>query len=147
LQVLFGILFLALLIAITLWPDALLLAVLAGIFDILPIVGFFLSVIPAMLLALTVSPTAALLVGVLYVLYHWLETYFIVPKVYGNKLRLSTLTVLVSCMAAGLVAGVVGVIAVLPIIASYPIIEKIWLRPHLEPDTVTKHLQIDENPP
>jgi predicted PurR-regulated permease PerM len=128
-------------------PDALLLAVLAGIFDILPIIGFFLSVIPALILALTVSPTAALLVALLYTLYHWVETYFIVPKVYGNRLRLSTLTVLISCMAAGLVAGVVGVIAVLPIVASYPIIEKIWLRPHLEADTVSKHAKIDANPP
>jgi predicted PurR-regulated permease PerM len=124
-------------------PNAALLAVIAGVFDILPLIGFFLSIIPAMIVALSVSPVTALLVFVLYGAYHLVENYFIVPKVYGNRLRLSTLTVLVSCMAAGLLAGVIGAIAILPIVASYPIIERIWLKRHLEPDTVAKHEQID----
>jgi len=128
-------------------PDALLLAALAGICDVLPIIGFFISVVPALMLALTVSPTTALGVLLLYVAYHGIENYFIVPKVYGNKLRLSTLTVLISVVAAGLLAGVIGAIAILPLVASYPIVERIWLQRRLEPDTVDKHKQIDEHPP
>ena len=128
-------------------PDALLLAVLAGICDILPIIGFFIAVIPALLLALTVSPATALIVLLIYVAYHWIENYFIVPKVYGKKLRLSTLTVLISVMAAGMLGGIIGAIAILPIVASYPIIERLWLRPHLEEDTIQKHKQIDDHPP
>jgi predicted PurR-regulated permease PerM len=124
-------------------PSAALLAVLAGFLDVLPLIGFFLFAIPAVAIALTVSPATAALVGALYVAYHLIENYFIVPKVYGNRLRLSTLTVLVSCLAAGLVAGVVGVILVLPIVASYPIIERIWLQPYLERDTVRKHDRLD----
>jgi len=124
-------------------PNAALLAVIAGVFDILPLIGFFLSIIPAMIVALSVSTVTALSVFVLYGAYHLVENYFIVPKVYGNRLRLSTLTVLVSCMAAGLLAGVIGAIAILPIVASYPIIERIWLKRRLEPDTVAKHEQID----
>lgn len=125
-------------------PNAALLALIAGVFDILPLIGFFLSIIPALIIALSVSPTTAGLVFLLYGAYHLIETYFIVPKVYGDRLRLSTLTVLVCCMAAGLVAGVVGAIAILPIVASYPIVERIWLRRHLEDDTVSTHEQIDE---
>jgi len=130
-------------------PNAALLAVLAAIFDILPLIGFFLSLIPAVIIAVTVSPATAGLVLVLYVASNLVESYLIVPRVYGNRLRLSTLTVLVSCMAAALVAGVVGAIVILPIVASYPIIERIWLRRHLEADTVAKHAQIDagEHPP
>jgi predicted PurR-regulated permease PerM len=124
-------------------PNAALLAVLAAIFDLLPLIGFFLFTIPAVGVALTVAPWVALVVALLYGAYHLVENYFIVPKVYGNRLRLSTLTVLVSCLGAGLIAGVVGVIAILPIVASYPIIEKIWLRPYLERDTVTRHREID----
>ena len=125
-------------------PDALLLAVIAGIFDVLPIIGFFLAVLPATAVALTVAPRTAFLVVALYLAYHLIENYFIVPRVYGNRLRLSTLTVLVSCLAGALLAGVTGAIAILPIVASYPIIERIWLRPLLEPDTVEKHEAIDE---
>ena len=119
------------------------LAVIAGVFDILPLIGFFLAIIPALIVAVAVSPVTAGVVLVLYGAYHLIENYFIVPKVYGNRLRLSTLTVLVSCMAAALVAGVVGAIVILPIVASYPIIERIWLRRHLETDTVSQHAQID----
>lgn len=124
-------------------PNAALLAVIAGVFDILPLIGFFLAIIPALIIAVAVSPVTAGLVLVLYGAYHLIENYFIVPKVYGDRLRLSTLTVLVSCMAAALVAGVVGAIVILPIVASYPIIERIWLRRHLEADTVSKHEQSD----
>jgi predicted PurR-regulated permease PerM len=126
-------------------PDALLLAALAGIFDVLPIIGFFLAVLPAAAVALTVAPGTAFLVVTLYLAYHLIENYFIVPKIYGNRLRLSTLTVLVSCLAGALLAGVTGAIAILPIVASYPIIERIWLRPLLEPDTVATHEAIDDH--
>jgi predicted PurR-regulated permease PerM len=123
--------------------NAALLAVIAAVFDILPLIGFFLAIIPALVIAASNSLGTAGLVLLLYGAYHLVETYFIVPKVYGDRLRLSTLTVLVSCMAAGLVAGIVGAIVILPLVASYPIVERIWLRRHLEDDTVTKHDQID----
>jgi predicted PurR-regulated permease PerM len=124
-------------------PNAGFLAIIAAIFDVLPLIGFFLFTIPAMAMALTVSPVTALLVGALYGIYHLIENYFIVPKVYGDRLRLSTLTVLISCLAAGMLAGIIGVIIVLPVVASYPVLERYWLRPHLESDTVEKHETFD----
>jgi predicted PurR-regulated permease PerM len=125
-------------------PNATLLAVVAAIFDILPILGFFLFIVPAVGIALTVSPMTGGLVALLYGAYHLLETYFIVPKVYGDQLKLSTLTVLLSCMAGWLLGGVVGAVAILPVVASYPVVEKIWLRPLLQKDTVSTHDQIEE---
>src|SRR5581483_640745 len=124
-------------------PNSALLAVMAGIFDLLPIFGFFLFTIPAVLLALTVSAKAAIIVAILYTAYHVAENYFIVPKVYGNRLRLSELTVLLSCLVASLLGGVIGVLLVLPIVASYPTIERIWLRPYLQRDTVQRHQELD----
>jgi predicted PurR-regulated permease PerM len=125
-------------------PNALLLAVVGGIFDVLPVIGFFVAVIPAAAMALTVSPAVAGLVVGLYTLYHLVENYFIVPKVYGNRLRLSGLTVFVSCLAAGMVAGVVGIIVVLPIVACFPILERLWLRRVLGAETVEKHKRREE---
>jgi hypothetical protein len=86
-------------------PNAVVLAVLAAVVDILPGIGFFLFVIPAVALSFTVSPTTATLAAVFYSAYHLLESYVIVPKVYGNQLKLSTLTVLIACMAGWLLAG------------------------------------------
>jgi len=120
-------------------PMAALLAIMAGIFDILPIIGFILSVVPAILFGLTVSPLTALLVFVLYGAYHLFENYVLVPRVYGRKLRLSTLAVLLSIIVAGVLAGLTGAIAVLPLVAAYPAIERIWLSQKLAPDTVKEH--------
>jgi hypothetical protein len=41
-------------------------------------------------------------------------------------------------LVAGSVAGIVGVILVLPVVASYPILERIWLQPYLERGTARK---------
>ena len=128
-------------------PMALLLAVAAGVFDILPIVGFFLSVLPAMAMGLTVSVKTALLILVLYGVYHLVENYFIVPKVYGDKLRLSTLVVLLAITAAGVLAGVTGAIIVLPLVAAYPVFERLWLAPQLPPDAIAEHQSGDTATP
>lgn len=127
-------------------PSALMLATLAGILDILPVLGFFLAAIPAVLLALTVSPLTALAVLALYVLYHALENYLLVPKIYGNRLRLSDLVVLLSLLASGSIGGVLGALSVLPIVASYPIIERIWLVQFLGRSVVKRHAVANNSP-
>lgn len=121
-------------------PAAIMLATIAGLFDILPVLGVFLSGIPAVLLAMTVSPFTGLLVAGLYVLYHAIENYFLIPKIYGNRLRLSDLVVLVSLLAAGTIGGIIGAIVILPLVASYPIIERIWLVNILGKTVLKKHL-------
>ncbi len=124
-------------------PNALALAVLAAVLDVLPLIGFFLFTIPAVAVAASVSPTAAIIVAALYLAYKFAEDYLLVPLVYGNALRLSTLTVLLACLFAAAVGGVIGIIVILPVVASYPIIERVWLRPYLEGDTVARHEQND----
>ena len=75
-------------------PAALLFALLAGMFDFLPVVGFLLSAAPAILLALTVSPAVAGGVALFYVAYNAVENYYIQPKVYGREMQLSSLVVI-----------------------------------------------------
>ncbi len=120
-------------------PLALVLAVLAGVLDVVPVVGISISLTLAALLGLSVSATTGLLVLVFYAAYHVLENYLIIPKIYGKKLQLSTLAVLLSMIAGGTVAGVIGAVAVLPLIAAYPVLEGLWLAPQLEPEVVTDH--------
>lgn len=120
-------------------PGALTLAILAGLLDILPILGFIISTVPAFLLALSVSPETAAIVLTLYLLFHVFENYFIVPRVYGKNLRLSTLTVLLGLLVGMLLAGIPGSLAALPVIASYAAIERIWLKPFLREGVSEKH--------
>lgn len=120
-------------------PASLPLALLAGICDILPVVGIVIATAPAVLLALTVSPGTAAAVASLYVSYHLLEAYVIVPSVYGKSLRLSTLGVLLALLVGGALQGILGAVVVLPLVAAYPIIERIWLRSYLAPEVIQDH--------
>jgi predicted PurR-regulated permease PerM len=123
------------------------LATLAFVGDFIPVLGFLASIVPAVLLALLKSPAAALIVVAAYVTYHFVENYFIVPRVYGKTLRLSTLAVMLSVTFGWMVAGSAGAVLILPFAAAYPSIERIWLRRHLAPDTISKHDAIASDDP
>jgi predicted PurR-regulated permease PerM len=120
-------------------PGALMRAIIAAFFDVLPMLGFFLLTAPEFLMALSASLKTALIVLALYVLYGALESNFIVPKVYGKSLRLSTLSVLLGLLVGTLLAGLPGALAALPLVASYSVIERIWLKHYLGEGDSEKH--------
>jgi len=120
-------------------PAVVPLAILAGLCDVIPVVGVILATAPAVLLALTVSPASAVVVLACYVGYHVLESYVLVPRIYGQRLRLSTLAVLLALLAGTTLQGLIGAVLVLPLVAAYPIIERIWLAAYLAPDVVKDH--------
>jgi predicted PurR-regulated permease PerM len=124
-------------------PAALPIAVLTFVADFFPIIGFIATIVPAALLALVVSPIAAIMVVIVYSSYHLVEAYYLVPRVFGSAMRLSLLTVLLAFSVGALLAGPIGAILILPIAAAYPAVERIWLRSHLAPDTVPKHEAIE----
>ena len=124
-------------------PAALLLAVLAGVFDFVPVLGFICSSVPAVVLALTVSPGVALIVAGLYVGYHLIENYYIGPKVFGGRLRLSHLAVILAFAVGAEVGGIVGAILALPVAAMYPVLEQVWLKDYLGRDAVETHRRIE----
>jgi predicted PurR-regulated permease PerM len=123
-------------------PAALLLAVLAGMVDILPIIGIVIALVPASLMALTVSANTALIVIAAYLCYHGIESYLIVPKVYGNKLKISTLAVLLAMLIGGVLAGVLGAIVALPLVAAFPSLERLWFARQLEPEVLKDHADL-----
>jgi len=126
-------------------PAALLLAVLAFVCDFVPVLGFIVSSVPAILLALTVSTTTALAVAAIYTAYHMAENYVIGPKVYGGQLRLSNLAVLLAFAAGAELFGIVGALLALPVAAMYPCVENVWLRDYLGRDAVETHRRIENS--
>jgi predicted PurR-regulated permease PerM len=131
--------FTATLLGILKVPASLPLALLAAICDVLPVVGIVIATAPAVLLALTVSPSTAAIVACSYVGYHLLEAYLLVPRVYGKSLRLSTLSVLLALIVGGSLQGIIGAVIVLPLVAAYPIVERIWLKGYLAPEVIQDH--------
>lgn len=128
-------------------PGAIPLAVLAFVGDFVPVLGFIAAIVPAIALALLVSPAAVIAVILAYALYHLIENYYVVPRVYGRAMRLSTLAVLLTVSVGGMAFGPAGAVLILPIAAAYPPIERIWLRRHLAPDTIPKHDAIEGDDP
>jgi predicted PurR-regulated permease PerM len=139
----FAIVFVGIVLTVLRVPAALVLAVLAGVCDFVPVLGFIVSSVPAILLALTVSPATAVIVAMCYVAYHLIENYWIAPRVYGDQLELSNVAVVLAFAVGAELAGIVGALIALPLAAVYPAIERIWLREELG-DTVKEHAAIEQ---
>jgi len=99
-------------------PNALALALLAGLADVLPYVGVFLSIGPAAIAALAVGPVIAIVVVVALLLYEEFESRFLVPHIYGRALRLPSSVVLFSLLVGGTLMGIVGALLALPVAAA-----------------------------
>jgi predicted PurR-regulated permease PerM len=110
-----------------------LLAVLAGVMDAVPIFGVPVATIPAVLAGLTVSVPTAVGVLALYVAYQQVENYLLVPRIYGRTLHVSPFSILVGVLVGGELLGVIGILLALPITAAIPIIVRIWREEETEP--------------
>jgi predicted PurR-regulated permease PerM len=124
-------------------PAALLLAVLAGVFDFVPVLGFICSAAPAILLAMSRGTPVAIAVAAIYAGYHLAENYFIGPRVYGGQLRLSNLAVIIAFAVGAEIGGVVGALLALPVAALYPVIERVWLGEYLGREAIETHRRLE----
>jgi len=100
------------------------LAVLAGVFEIIPNIGPTLSMVPAVIVGLSISPVMGLTVVALYFLIQQLENNLIVPKVMQKSIGLNPLVTLVVLMVGFNLAGVVGMFLAIPIFLALYIIVK-----------------------
>lgn len=99
-------------------PNALAFSVLAGIADIIPLVGAYIAVGPQVLAASDESSTAAITVLIALLLYQQFEDRVLVPRVYGATLNLPPLVVLITVLIGAELLGVVGVLLALPAAAA-----------------------------
>lgn len=125
-------------------PGAAALALLAFVADLVPVVGTIAMTVPAVAIAASQSPFKAVIVLLVYLAYHLIESYWIIPRVYGTEMRLSTLAVLLAVLIGGTLQGALGAVLILPFAAAYPVIERIWLADRLG-DTVSRHEAIESS--
>ncbi|MAG59582.1 hypothetical protein CMO96_02215 [Candidatus Woesebacteria bacterium] len=97
-------------------PYALPLAILAGLLEIIPGVGPFISAVPAVLLSLTISPAMALAVAALYFLVQQVENSVIVPKVMQTVVGVNPLVTIIVIIVGLKLAGVLGALLAVPIV-------------------------------
>ena len=99
-------------------PNPLAFALIAGIADIIPLVGAFLSVAPATAAGLRESSLQGISVLAALLLYQQFEDRFLVPRIYGRTLNLPPLIVLLTILAGGELLGVTGILLALPAAAA-----------------------------
>lgn len=99
-------------------PNALALAAFGGAADVLPFVGIFLTMIPALLASIPQGAVVTIVVLVLMLCYEEFESRVLVPVVYGRALRLPSSVVLFALIAGGALAGIAGALLALPVAAT-----------------------------
>lgn len=98
---------------------ALLLALFAGIADVLPYIGAFLVCVPATIATFSERGSVpALVVLIILAVYQEFESRVIVPRVYGRVLRLPASMILLALLVGGKLMGIVGALLALPVAAA-----------------------------
>jgi hypothetical protein len=98
-------------------PYPLALGVLAGLLEFVPMVGPTLGAIPAILVALSISPQAALLVVVYSIVIQGTENNILVPRLMGRSVGVSPITVILAVFAFSSLLGITGAFLAIPLAA------------------------------
>ncbi|EKP94620.1 AI-2E family transporter [Thermaerobacter subterraneus] len=98
-------------------PYPALLGVIAGVMELLPIVGAVLGAIPAILVALFQPWPAVLYVTLFFIVVQQVEGNLLVPRITGQAVGLHPLATLLALLAGYEVAGILGAILAVPVAA------------------------------
>lgn len=110
-------------------PLALSLAIIAGLFSFVPIIGPITSVVPAALVALMEGPSQVLWVILIYLIVQFIESNLITPLVQQKTVSIPPLFLLAAQLSASALVGVLGVIFATPMAAAVAvIIEELYIR-------------------
>ncbi|GEO69835.1 AI-2E family transporter [Levilactobacillus acidifarinae] len=96
---------------------ALLLGVFAGLCNLIPYVGPYIGILPALIVAFTISTNMVLYVIIVVVVVQQVDGNLVYPNIIGRTLRIHPLTIIIILLAAGNIAGLLGMILAIPLYA------------------------------
>lgn len=94
------------------------LAFIVGLLSLIPVVGAVVSGVIMTLLALTVSPTVALVAAIYYVAYQQLESYVISPRIMKKAVDIPGAITVIAALVGGSLMGIVGALLAVPVAAA-----------------------------
>jgi predicted PurR-regulated permease PerM len=98
-------------------PFAIVLGVIAGIFEVLPYIGPILGAIPAVLVALLTDPVSAIWVTAAFTGIQQIENLILVPRISGESVKLHPALVMVVLVVGNELAGLLGMLIAVPVAA------------------------------
>ncbi|AFT82317.1 AI-2E family transporter [Leuconostoc carnosum] len=98
-------------------PYAWLLAVIAGVTNIVPYIGPWIGVIPSLFVASTQSWKQVVFVLIVMTIVQQLDGNLVYPNVIGKSLAIHPLTIMILLMVAGNLWGIIGMILIVPVYA------------------------------
>ncbi|MEJ2352913.1 MAG: AI-2E family transporter, partial [Anaerolineales bacterium] len=98
-------------------PNALVLALVAGVLEAVPMIGPLLGAIPAALVALSIAPVKLIWVIVAPVIIQQLENSLLVPRVMRKAVGVNPFVSLLALFAFGSLFGIAGALLAIPIAA------------------------------
>ncbi|RIU95052.1 AI-2E family transporter [Oceanobacillus picturae] len=93
------------------------LALFAMVMNVIPFIGPFIAVVPALIVGAFQDPLMIVWVSIVMLVVQQFESNFISPNVMGRALDLHPLTVITVILAAGSIAGFVGILFAVPFYA------------------------------
>jgi len=106
---------------------ALLLALIAGLTELIPYIGPWIGAVPAILIGFTQSPGKAIMVIILYIIIQQLENALIVPKVMNKSVGLHPIIVIIVIIIGMNWFGILGALIAVPVTAMIQIIASEYL--------------------
>ncbi|MDP3994690.1 MAG: AI-2E family transporter [bacterium] len=103
-------------------PYALPLALLAGLLEIVPVLGPFLAAIPSIIIGLSISPVMGLAVAALAFLVQQLENYVFIPKIMQKSTGVSPIITLLALAIGAKLAGVFGILFAVPVVITLQVL-------------------------
>lgn len=100
------------------------LGVMAGFLNLIPYLGSFLAMIPAVILGFLAGPVMLIKVLVVFMIEQTIEGRFVTPLIIGSSLNIHPITILFVLLTAGQMYGVLGVLLGIPIYASIKVVVK-----------------------
>lgn len=103
---------------------AALLGILYGVLDIIPYFGPFLGAVPIIVLSLLQGDVNIFFVILLLIVVQQGENIFISPRVLGNSVGLSPVTVIFLVLIGGYLGGILGMVLIIPLSAVMKVLLK-----------------------
>lgn len=95
-------------------PYALPLAMITGIMEVIPVIGPIISAMPAIFIALTISPVLSIGVAIMYFVIQQFENHLIVPQVMKRAVGLNPLVVILAIAVGSRLLGIAGALLAVP---------------------------------